>query len=366
MSRFPVSHAPTRCRRLFGLLAFLAGAVASLAPEPVEGQDRLQVVATLPTYASIARELTGDLAEVRSIARGDEDPHFVNPRPSFARMLQDADLFISTGLDLEIWVPGLLDRANNPEVVEGATGHVVAYSGVELLDVPASVSRTGGDVHVFGNPHIHTDPINGILIARNILAGLRRVDPDRAAAYERNERLFESRVMRRLFGDGLVELLGEETLFDLARSNRFWSFAAGQSYQDRPLTNFIGGWLADGAPFRERRMACYHKNWVYFSHRFQVECAMYIEPKPGIPPSPRHVQDVITSMREESIPVLFAANYFNRSHAQQVADRGSAVAVVVPEHVDGGDGVEDYFALVDRWVRDLARAFRAADPGNGS
>ena len=366
MPQCPASNAPTNRALLCGALAFLAFTIpGALAPEGLQGQDRPQVVATLPTFASIAREVTGELADVRSIARGDEDPHFVNPRPSFARMIQDADLFISTGLDLEIWVPGLLDRANNPKVVEGAPGHVVAYSGIELLDIPASVSRTGGDVHVFGNPHIHTDPINAILIARNILAGLRRVDADRADQYERNERRFESRVMRRLFGNGLVGLLGEETLLDLARGNQFWSFVASQSYQEKPLTDFIGGWLAEGEPFRGHRMACYHKNWTYFSHRFQIECAMYVEPRPGIPPAPRHVQDVITFMREESIPVLFAANYFNRSHAEQVAERGLAVAVMVPEHVNGSAGVDDYFALVDRWVGDLAQAFRAVGVDDG-
>ncbi len=331
--------------------------VGPASPSVVEAQEKLRVVTTLPTYAAIAREVTGDLVEISYIARGDEDPHFVNPRPSFARMLQSADLFISTGLDLELWMPSLLDRANNPRIVEGAPGHVVAYSGIDLLDVPASVSRTGGDVHVFGNPHIHTDPINGILIARNILAGLRRVDPGRIARYEENARDFEERTLRRLFGDRLVDMLGGGTLFSLARANQFWRFAEGQTFQGRPLTDFVGGWLAQGAPFRGKRMVCYHKNWAYFSARFEVECAMYVEPKPGIPAAPGHVRDVIAFIRENSIPVIFAANYFSRRQVELVASRSGARPLIMAEHVDGAPGVTTYFDLFDAWIPCLAAAF---------
>lgn len=323
----------------------------------VTAQDQVRIVATLPTYAAIAREVTRDLGDVSSIARGDEDPHFVNARPSFAAMIQRADVVISTGLDLELWLPALLDRANNPRVVEDAPGHVVAYSGIELLDVPENVSRTGGDVHVFGNPHIHTDPVNAITVARNILATLSRVDPTNAATYESNTAGFEERIVHRLFGDQLVEMLGVETLLDLARSGRFWQFAESQSFQDKPLVDYLGGWLAEAAPFRNQRMVCYHKNWAYFSARFQIPCAMYVEPKPGIPASPGHVREVIDFIRAENIPALFAANYFSRSQVERVASRTGAAAVMVPEHVDGEEEVQDYFTLVDTWVSRLAAAF---------
>ncbi len=331
--------------------------IVALMPGRVEGQDKIRIVTTLPTYASIAREIVGDLGDVSAIARGDEDPHFVNPRPSFAAMIQRADVFVSTGLDLELWVPSVLDRANNSRVSDGGPGNVVAYSGVELLEVPENVSRTGGDVHVFGNPHVHTDPINGILVARNILATLRRVDPSRADAYAANTAAFEDHILRRLFGDQLVELLGGETLFDLARARRFWEFAEAQSFEGRPLTEYVGGWLAQGEAFRGQRMVCYHKNWAYFSARFQVECAMYVEPKPGIPASPGHVRDVISFIRAENIPALFAANYFSRSQVERVASRTGVVPVLVPEHVAGEEEVDDYFALIDTWVDRLSAAF---------
>ncbi len=346
------------CGRL-GLLASLL--VAALAVPSGVARAQLRVVTTLPTYAAIAREITGDdLAEVRAIARGDEDPHFVNPRPSFAAMIGKADLFVTTGLDLELWVPSLIDRARNARIVEGAPGHVVAYSGVKLLQVPENVSRAGGDVHVFGNPHVHTDPVNAIIVGRNILAGLKRVDPQNGATYEANARDFEDRILRRTFGDQLVEMLGAETLIRLARTYEFWDwdFAAGQTFQGKPLTEYLGGWLAEGAPFRDRTMVCYHKNWAYFSARFRVDCAMYVEPKPGIPPSPGHVREVMSFIQSEGIPVLFAANYFSRNQVERVASRSGIHAVMVPEHVAGAEGIDDYFSLIDLWVDQLARAFR--------
>ncbi len=335
-------------------------AVVVLAAAPARAQDKLEVVATLPTYAAIAREVTGDLAEVSAIARGDQDPHFVNPRPSFAAMVQSADLFVMTGLDLELWVPAILDRANNPRVVEGASGNVVAYAGVQLLEVPESVSRAGGDVHVFGNPHIHTDPVNAVIVAGNIAEGLGRIDPGNAMTYDANVSSFRDRIMRRLFGEELVEMLGAEALFDLARHRRFWEFAEEQSFQGKPLTEYLGGWLGEGSAFRDRRMVCYHKNWAYFSARFRIECAMYVEPKPGIPATPGHVGRVIEFIERENIPVLFAANYFSERQVERVASRTGAVPLVVPEHVGGEEGVDDYFALVDIWVTHLAQAFIAS------
>ena len=153
------------------LLALTLGPIGP-APAPIK------VVTSLTTYGAIAREIVGDRGTVTSIAQGNEDPHFVQPKPSFVAILRDADVFVTTGLDLELWVPPLLDRANNRKVSEGGPGYVTAYTGVTLLEVPTSLNRAQGDIHADGNPHIHTDPVNGIIIARNILVGLKRVAPE--------------------------------------------------------------------------------------------------------------------------------------------------------------------------------------------
>ena len=135
----------------------LALAVRGDGPPPPAG---VRVVTSLTTYASIAREVVGERGSVSSVAVGDENPHYVQPKPSFVPMLAQADLFVTTGLDLELWVPALLDKANNPRIAEGGPGYVAAYTGLPLLDVPTSFSRTQGDIHVYGRPPPAALPIS--------------------------------------------------------------------------------------------------------------------------------------------------------------------------------------------------------------
>ncbi|MEP7226485.1 MAG: metal ABC transporter substrate-binding protein [Gemmatimonadales bacterium] len=325
---------------------------ADAAPPPVK------IVTSLTTYGAIAREIVGDKGTVTSIAQGDEDPHFVQPKPSFVRILRDADLFVTTGMDLELWVPALLDRAGNRKIIEGAPGYVAAYRGIDLLEVPTSLSRAGGDIHVDGNPHIHTDPLNGIFIARNILAGLQKVSPDNSAFFAEREKDFENRVLDATMGPALVKVLTPSTAYELLRTGKLEDFLGRQKYQGKPLLDQLGGWLKQGEVFRGKEMACYHKEWAYFSRRFQIDCITFIEAKPGIPPTPRHVQEVIDLMRQRKVPVLFASNYFDRKQIENVAERTGARAVVVPENTGGAPGVDSYFDLVTSWVNGLAAGFR--------
>ena len=321
------------------------------------GAAPIKIVTSLTTYGAIAREIVGDKATVTSIAQGDEDPHFVQPKPSFVAVLRDADLFVTTGLDLELWVPPLLDRAGNRKVSEGGPGYVTAYTGIQLLEVPTSLSRSEGDIHADGNPHIHTDPVNGIIIARNILTGLRRVSPENAAFFEGREQDFEKRVLEATMGAELVGILTQPVAWDLLRTDKLYDFLGQKSYQGKPLLDRLGGWLKQGQVFRGKEIACYHKEWAYFSNRYKVTCAEYIEAKPGIPPTPRHVQEVIALMKERKILVLFASNYFERHQIQQVAERTGAKPVIVPENTGGAPGVNTYFDLMNAWVGGLAAAF---------
>jgi len=336
----------------------------ALVAGPLAAQRPLKVVTSLPTYAAIAREIVGDRGTVAAIAQGTEEPHFVQPKPSFVPLIAGADLFVTTGLDLELWVPALLDKAGNPRVSEGGRGYVAAYAGIPLLEVPASVSRSQGDIHVFGNPHIHTDPINVIPIARNILAGLLRVSPGDSAAFTARERGFERRILVALYGEELVRLLTPESLFGLALDRTEWAFFTQNSYQGTPLASRVGGWARQAQALRGREMVCYHREWVYFSARFGLPCAEYIEPKPGIPPSPRHVQHVVELMRDRRIPVVFSPNYFDRRQVQEIANRTGARAVIVPAQTGGAPGVDTYVDLMNVWVGELAAAFAgaAADP----
>jgi len=309
----------------------------------------------------MAREIGGNAVEVTAIADPREDAHFVRPKPSFARDLRNARLFITTGLDLELWVPALLDKAANPDVLEGGKGYVAVYPGVKLLDIPATADRSAGDIHLFGNPHLYTDPLRALQVARNITVGLKQVDPARSAIYDQGLAHFQSRIYGGLFGDRLVEVLGGETLERLALSGNLFSFLQDNALEGQPLTALLGGWLAAAAPFRNGRMICYHKNWAYFEDRFQVTCVDYVEAKPGIPPTPGHVAHLLELMQNQGIRVVLAADYFDRRKVLQVADRGNAAAVIVPVEPGGDPGVADYFDLVDRWVNDLAAAFSGGE-----
>jgi len=345
---------------MFAILIFIAGLIGQPAYPltRLPAAPPLRVVTSLTTYGAIAREIVGDRGTVTSIAQGDEDPHFVQPKPSFVRLLRDADLFVTTGMDLELWVPALLDRAGNRKIADGAPGYVAAYRGIDLLEVPTSLSRSQGDIHVDGNPHIHTDPLNGIIIARNVLAGLQRVSPGDAAYFTGREKDFEQRVLEATMGQALVTALTPATAFELLRTNRLQPFLASQKFQGKPLSQQLGGWLKQAEVLRGKEMACYHKEWAYFTRRFGVDCMTFIEAKPGIPPTPRHVQEVIALMKERKVPALFASNYFDRKQIQQVAERTGARAVIVPENTEGAPGVKTYFDLVNTWITSLTPAFR--------
>ncbi len=346
-----------RILQTFGLLLSGFTALAVAAPQAA---DNPRVVTSLTTYASIAREIVGERGEVVAIANGAENPHFVTPRPSLVLQLRKADMFVVTGLDLELWIPAIVDKANNPRVRPGAPGYVTAARGVELLDVPQSVSRSGGDIHSFGNPHIWTSPVNAVTIGANILAGLKRVSPENSDYYEQRYTAWKDRIIRALVGDEVVELLGADVVFDLARSHQLLDFLASQTYEGSPLEGRLGGWLKAAESFRGAHMVCYHKEWDYFSRAFAVACDDYVESKPGIPPTPRHVATVIELMRQRNIHVLFSTNYFDRNQVQSVAQRTDATAVIVPSNTYGAPGIETYEDLVDLWVRELSAAFLEA------
>jgi ABC-type Zn uptake system ZnuABC Zn-binding protein ZnuA len=325
-----------------------------LAAAPVGAQ--VQVVTTLSAYASIANAVGGERVEAVAISRGDEDAHFIKPKPSFALMLKKADLFVTTGLDLELWAPAVVDKSGNKSIRDGQPGYVSASQGVPMLDVPESVSREGGDVHIYGNPHIHTSPLNAKIIAANIVAGLKRVDPEGATVYDSNLTAFNRRLDEKLYGKELVELLGAEVLDPLARQGKLIEFLQGQEYEGESLIERLGGWMGKGMVFRGKKLVAYHKNWIYFTDLFGLEVAGYVERKPGIPPSARHVHHLLELIKEAEIRVLWASSYFNQEKVRSISERAGCQAIIVslgPMTVTA----DCYFELIDDWIDDLAWTF---------
>ncbi|MDX1493970.1 MAG: metal ABC transporter substrate-binding protein, partial [Longimicrobiales bacterium] len=252
--------------------------------------------------------------------------------------------------------PALLDKAGNADVMEGARGYVTAYTGIDLLDVPTAADRSQGDVHIYGNPHLHTDPLRALQVARNITTGLKRVAPDRAAHFDAGLAAYRAETYERVFGAELVRLLDGPTLERLALNGNLFSFLESNEFEGAPLMERLGGWLRQGIPLRGKNIICYHVNWSYFEDRFGVECAAYVESKPGISPTPRHVARLIDLMRSQGINVLLAANYFDPGRVENVARRGNAQAVIVPMQTNPRAGITTYFDLVDLWVTRLVEA----------
>ncbi len=319
-------------------------------------QDPVRVVTTLPVYADLVEKIGGAQVEVSAIAQPNEDAHFVRPKPSFALSIRRADMFVTTGLDLELWAPTVLARAGNADVTEGGRGFVTAYTGIELLDIPVAADRSGGDVHIFGNPHLTTDPLRALQVARNITVGLTRVAPDRTGLWSAGLIRLERDIHRRLFGARLVELLGGEVLEQLALQGALHAFLEVEEYEGRPLISELGGWLGVAEAFRGRDIICYHKNWTYLEDRFGVRCAEFVEAKPGIPPTPGHVASLLQKMASERIGVILAASHYDERKVETVAERGGARSVVVSMNPGGRMGAADYFALVDTWIDGLAAA----------
>jgi len=318
----------------------------------------LRVVTTLPDYAVVAKEIGGERVRVQAIVHGEQDAHYIRPKPSFVGMVRRADVLIDTGLDLEMWLPTVIDKSGNTKVRSGQAGYVAVSKGLDLREKPGVVSRIEGGVHLYGNPHITCSPVNMRTVARNIAAGLIENDPKGAAYYrERTDRHIR-RLDDRLFGKALVDMLGGDTLADLAVKGRLLSFLEKQEYEGKPLVENLGGWMRQMLPLRGTPIVTYHKNWVYFVGLFGLEEAGTVEPKPGIPPSPRHVLELTGMMRERGVRLILAANYFDEQKIRTVAARVDAEPIIVPLHVGGSEGVETYSDLVDLWVCRLLEAAR--------
>lgn len=329
--------------------ALLLVLVLGLIQPDILAADRIRIVTTFSDFASIAKEITGELADVECLSYGDQDPHFVPPKPSFALKLKEADMLVSTGFDLELWLATLQDKSRNRNIMDGAIGFITVSPGIEVLQKPKTLSRSEGDVHIMGNPHFHTSPLNWKAISENILIGLKRVDPDNAATYEANQKAFVDRMYRTLFGDALVDLFGGEQLAALLRAGTLFEFL-DREYQGERLVTRLGGWIEKAMPFRGMEVVAYHKNWAYFARDFGLTVVGYIEPKPGIPPTPKHVEYTIQLIKDRGVDMMLVATYFEKRKPTTISQKTGIKALFLPLSVDAVPEASDCFSLVDYWI----------------
>jgi ABC-type Zn uptake system ZnuABC Zn-binding protein ZnuA len=275
----------------------------------------LAVVTTTEDLAAIAREVGGERVRVTALCRGYQDPHFVDAKPSYMVQLRNAALFVQVGRDLEVgWAPGLLNGARNPRILPGAAGHVDASTHVQVMEIPRTVSRAQGDVHPYGNPHYWLDPANGAPIARAIRDGLARVSPADAALFERRCADFERR---------------------LAAAVVRWN------EQARSL-GLLG-----------RRVVTYHRSWSYFARAFELEVVDFVEPRPGIPPSPSHVQGLVTRMKQGDVALLVMEDFFDPRLPRRISDQTGVPLAILPTSVGAEPSIRTYFDLFDHLLATL-------------
>lgn len=315
-----------------------------------------KIVTTFSDYAAIAKEIVGEKATVDYLSYGDQDPHFVPPKPSLALKLRKADIFVTTGLDLELWVPTLLDKARNKEIMDGANGYVTASPGIDILEKPKVINRTEGDIHVLGNPHIQTSALNWKAISENILIGLIKNDPANADYYKTRQKEFVDRVDRALFGNELTDLFGGERLSNMLLAGTLFDFME-KEYQGQKLIKKLGGWLKEALPFRGKKIIAYHKNWAYFGRDYGLEVVDFIEPKPGIPPSAKHVKKVVQKIKEQNIELMLVASYFEKNSPKMIEQRTGIKAVILPLSVGGVPEATDNFTTMDYWIEQVKKGF---------
>ena len=294
----------------------VAGAVPALAD--------LKVATSLTDLASVAHYIGGKHVTAQSLCRGYEDPHFVPAKPSLMKAIQHADVFVSTGLELDGgWLPLVLPGSRNPKIQPGTKGFVDASQGVEVLEKPVgTVSRAEGDIHPLGNPHYYTDPKALEVVADHLADVFSQLDPANAADYAANAKAFDER-----------------------------------------MEASLAKWEKEMAPYKGTSVVTYHKNFVYFADRFGLKLFGTVEPKPGIPPSPHYLSEVAEAMKKAGVKVVVYQAYYNADASNQLAKRAGGVALEIATEVGGIPGTDDVFSKFDVLVSSLAGALSGKSGG---
>lgn len=293
------------------LLTFILLTSASLS------HAKVNVITTTSDLAAIAKEITGDNADVSSIAAGYQDPHFVDAKPSYLMKLKKADLFVQVGLELEVgWAPSLLTNAHNPKILPGNSGFLDVSEGCDILEKNKGADRSQGDVHPLGNPHYWLDPQNGVVIAKSIAARLAKIDPANQAAYQTNLSHF-------------IKMIADKEK----------------------------GWDQQMAPFKGSKVVFYHNAWANFTKRFSLIAVDFIEPKPGIPPSPTHIEKLTQEIKTQGVKVIIVEPYFDLKLPEKIAKDSGAPLITFPSSVGGVPEIKTYTDLFDYQIKALVTSF---------
>ena len=297
-------------------LAIAALAVLAAGPP---ARAAVNVMAATEDLADLTRQVGGDKVKVEAIAKGYQDPHFVEAKPSFILKLAHADLLVVVGRELEIgWLPPLIQQSRNAKIQVGADGYLDASLSAKILEIPTGqITRAMGDVHPLGNPHYWLDPDNGRRVAKAIADKLSRMSPGDAAYFASNDADFDKR---------------------LAEAEKRWD--------------------AMMAPYKGVKVVTYHRSWPNFADRFGLDVIGYVEPRPGIPPSPSHTLDLIAEMKRQNVKILMVEPYFDLKTPNSIGRETGAKVLVMTPSVGGEKEITDYFKLFDYDIDLLVKAIK--------
>jgi len=337
--------------------------VAALTVPSASAQaKKITVVCTLPTLKALTEEVGGTRVDVVSLARGDQDPHFVTPTPVLMRRTRDAALFVENGFSLELWADEVVNGSGNSRIAKGSPGRVVAATGVAALEIPSVLSREMGDIHPQGNPHVWLDPLLAKQEADNIADALKRVDPSGADYYEQRKADFDKRIDNAMFGEELVKLVGIQKLTRLVQTGELRTFLETTKLGGQPLSTKTGGWLKQAEALNGVKAYEFHKVWAYFARAFGMKLVGTIEERPGIPPGPQHVRHVTDQIKADKIPLILVDNFYDPALPNNISRETGAKVAILPNQVEGEPSIKTYFALIDYLIKDITSALgKSAD-----
>jgi len=341
-------------------LAALAAGVLYAAAAHAQG---LQVCTSVPDLASLVRAVGGDNVSVTAFAKGTEDPHFIEAKPSFVKSLSQANLLVVLGLEMEAgWSPVVLQSARNAAVVSGAAGYLDASRAVRVLEVPTGViDRSLGDVHPGGNPHYLLDPICGMQVARLIRDKLSELRPDQKAYFDEHYEAFCRKAGEMLVGEALARKYKPDDIPKLCLLFEYGKLGAYLKSQREDA--LLGGWLGMMLPYYGTKVVDDHDMWPYFARRFGLRVVAHMEPKPGVPPTTQHLATVAELMKAQQVRLVLANPYYDPRHAQFLASNAGAKVVNAAHQVGSRPGTDDYLSMVDYNVRQVAAALDALRAG---